>query len=76
MGDGQPRLLDEVRDQDSGENITASRRSQAYVDLIRGFVLCHNKSGSLTAFWQMSAAMAVVSLGFGFASSRPRPVRR
>jgi Phage integrase, N-terminal SAM-like domain len=42
MGDGQPRLLDQVRDRIRRKHYSI-RTEQAYVDWIRRFVLHHNK---------------------------------
>lgn len=41
MGDGQPRLLDQVRDWIRRKHYSI-RTEQAYVDWIRRFVLHHN----------------------------------
>jgi Phage integrase, N-terminal SAM-like domain len=45
MGEGQPRLLDQVRDRIRRKHYSI-RTEQAYVDWIRGFVLHHNKRHS------------------------------
>ena len=50
MGEGQPRLLDQVRDR-IPRNHYSIRTEQAYVDSIRRFVLRPNKSGSLDRAW-------------------------
>ncbi|MGQ0593284.1 MAG: phage integrase N-terminal SAM-like domain-containing protein [Gammaproteobacteria bacterium] len=42
MGDGQPRLLDEVRDRIRRKHYSI-RTEQAYMDWIRRFALHHNK---------------------------------
>jgi hypothetical protein len=42
MGDGQPRLLDQVRDRIRRKHYSI-RTEQAYVNWIRRFVLHHNK---------------------------------
>ncbi len=42
MGDGQPRLLDQVRDRIRRKHYSI-RTEHAYVDWIRRFVLHHNK---------------------------------
>ena len=42
MGDGEPRLLDQVRDRIRRKHYSI-RTEQAYVDWIRRFVLHHNK---------------------------------
>ena len=42
MGEGQPRLLDRVRDRIRRKHYSI-RTEQAYVDWIRRFVLHHNK---------------------------------
>jgi hypothetical protein len=43
MGDGQPRLLDQVRDRIRRKRYNI-RTEQAYVNWIQCFVLHHNKS--------------------------------
>ena len=43
MGDGEPRLLDQVRDRIRRKHYSI-RTEQAYVDWIRRFVLHHNKT--------------------------------
>ena len=45
MGDGQPRLLDQVRDRIRRKHYSI-RTEKAYVDWIRRFVLHHNKRHS------------------------------
>ena len=75
MGDGQLRLLDQVRDRIRRKH-NSIRTEQAYVSWVRRFVLHHNKSGRLDRGLENLSRYGGVSLGFGFASSRPTPVRR
>ena len=62
MGDGQPRLLDQVRDRIRRKHYSI-RTEKAYVDWIRRFVLHHNK--------RHSRDMGAVEVE-GFLTGRPR----
>ena len=55
MGDGQPRLLDYVRDRIWRKHYSI-RTEQAYVDWIRRFVLHHNRDTPDMEQWRSRAS--------------------
>ena len=71
MGDGQPRLLDQVRDRIRRKHHSI-RTEQAYVDWIRRFVLHHNERHPR----DMGAADVEAVLTHLAVAKRVRPRRR